>query len=461
MATITKRNNTYKITVSAGYDIDGKQIRKHKTWKPSPGMTAKQIEKEVNRQAVLFEEQVQNGTYLDGSIKFSEFAEQWFESYAKEQLKATTLERYRSMLPRINAAIGHMKLEKIQPQHLLSFYKNLSEEGIRADGKYKACCDLHALMRAKKLTFAKVAKSAGIGERTISSAVKGENVTEKTAKAISTALNEPLEKLFEPVNKGKTLSDTTIHHHHGLISSILACAVQWQIIFSNPCDRVKPPKISKPDPKYLDEEQARHLIEYLQDEGIQFRVMIELLMFTGLRRGELLGLEWSDIDFDNKVIQVRRNSLYLPDKGVFEDETKTAGSERAFKVSQDVIDLLKEQKAYQAAQRLKCGDKWQSSDRLFTSWNGAPLNPTYLTSKFRRFKQKHGIEGISVHGLRHTNATLQIAAGTPLTTVAHRLGHANASTTTRIYAHAIRSADETAAEAIANILSPAQAKKHG
>ena len=88
---------------------------------------------------------------------------------------------------------------------------------------------------------------------------------------------------------------------------------------------MKPPKISKPDPKYLDEEQARHLIEYLQDEGIQFRVMIELLMFTGLRRGELLGLEWSDIDFDNKVIQVRRNSLYLPDKGVFEDETKTAG----------------------------------------------------------------------------------------------------------------------------------------
>ena len=158
-------------------------------------------------------------------------------------------------------------------------------------------------------------------------------------------------------------------------------------------------------------------------------------------------------DFDNKIINVRRNSLYLPEIGIFEDETKTAGSQRAFKISDAVIDLLKEQRTWQATQRLKLGDKWINSDRLFTAWNGEPLNPSTLTSKFRRFKQKHNIEGISIHGLRHTNATLQIAAGTPLTTVAHRLGHTNASTTTKIYAHAIKSADEAAAEAIADILT--------
>ena len=234
---------------------------------------------------------------------------------------------------------------------------------------------------------------------------------------------------------------------------MLTTAVQWQIIFSNPCDRVKPPKVGKPEPKYLDEEQAKNLIDCLQNEGVQFRVMIELLMFTGLRRGELLGLEWSDIDFDNKIINVRRNSLYLPEMGVFEDETKTAGSQRAFKISDAVIDLLKEQRTWQATKRLKLGDKWINSNRLFTAWNGEPLNPSTLTSKFRRFKQKNNIEGISIHGLRHTNATLQIAAGTPLTTVAHRLGHTNASTTTKIYAHAIKSADEAAAEAISDILT--------
>lgn len=453
MPTITKRNDTYKITVSAGYDINGKQIRKHFTWKPTPGMTAKQVEKELNRQAILFEERVRNGTYLDGNIKLSDFAEQWFNDYANEHLRATTLKRYRSLMPRINTALGHMKLEKIQPQHLLSFYKNLAEEGVREDIKYKANCDLRALIKEKKLTLSKVSDMAGLGSRTLTVAVSGQNITKNSAAAIAEALCEPLDSLFIATDEGKTLSSSTVHYYHNVISSMLSTAVQWQIIFSNPCERVKPPKIGKPDPKYLDEEQARELIELLQNEDTQFRIMIEMLMFTGLRRGELLGLEWSDIDFDNKIIQVCRSSLYLPEKGVFEDETKTAGSQRAFKVSQAVIDLLKEQRLNQATQRLKVGDKWENSNKIFTAWNGSPLNPSCLTSKFRNFKKKYNIEGITVHGLRHTNATLQIAAGTPLTTVAHRLGHTNTSTTANIYAHAIKSADEMAAEAISDILT--------
>lgn len=453
MATYVERNGTYKITVSAGYDINGKQIRKHITWKPEPDMTKKQIEKELNRQIVLFEEKVKNGTYLDGSIKFADFADKWFNDYAKANLKATTLKRYESMLPRINAAIGHMKLEKIQPQHLISFYKNLSEEGIREDMKCKANCDLHALIEAKKLTFQRLADSAGLGFRTVSVAAKGDNVSMKTATAICKVLDQPLENVFTVVDEGKKLSSSTIHHHHGLISSILATAVQWQVIFSNPCDRVKPPKKGKPEPKYLDEVQATKMIEYLQEEDTQFRVMVEMLMFTGLRRGELLGLEWSDIDFDNKVIQVCRSSLYLSDKGIFEDETKTAGSNRAIKVTQGVIDLLNEQRTAQTIQRLKMGDRWQNSNKIFTAVEGNSLNPTFLTSKFRIFRNKHKDLGeISIHGLRHTNATLQIAAGVPLTTVAHRLGHTNASTTTKIYAHAIKSADEAAAEVIEDIL---------
>lgn len=453
MPTITKRNDTYKITVSAGYDINGKQIRKHFTWKPTPGMTAKQIEKALNTQAVLFEERVRNGTYLYGNIKLSDFAEQWFNDYANEHLRATTLKRYRSLMPRINTALGHMKLEKIQPQHLLSFYKNLAEEGVREDIKYKANCDLRALIKEKGLTLSKVADMAGLGGRTLTVAVGGQNITKKSAVAIAEALSEPLDSLFIATDEGRTLSSSTVHYYHNVISSMLSTAVQWQIIFSNPCERVKPPKIGKPDPKYLDEEQARQLIVLLQNEDTQFRIMVELLMFTGLRRGELLGLEWSDIDFDNKIIQVCRSSLYLPEKGVFEDETKTAGSQRAFKVSQAVIDLLKEQRLNQATQRLKVGDKWENSNKIFTSWNGSPLNPSCLTSKFRNFKKKYNIEGITVHGLRHTNATLQIAAGTPLTTVAHRLGHTNTSTTANIYAHAIKSADEMAAEAISDILT--------
>lgn len=459
MATITKRNDTYRITVSAGYDCTGKQIRRSMTWKPAPAMTKKQIEKEVNRQALLFEEKVKNGVYLDGSIKFSEFVEKWFNDYAEKQLRATTLERYKSMLPRTNAAIGHLHLEKIQPHHLIAFYNNLAEEGIRKDTKYTSAVDLKETIRAKGFTFASLAEAAHIGERTVSTAAKGNNVSEKTAAAISEALCIPLKELFTSAEENKTLSSATVHHYHGFISSILSTAVQWQVIFSNPCDRVRPPKVQKPEPKYLDEEQAKQMLEYLAEESPQFSAMIQVLMFTGMRRGELLGLEWSDIDFDNAVIQINRSSLYLPEKGVFEDETKTSGSQRAIKAPQSVIEVLREHRVWQNKQRLQTGDKWINSNRLFTSWNGQPLNPTALTSQFRQFKLKHNLTDITIHGLRHTNATLQIANGVPLTTVAKRLGHANSATTARIYAHAIRSADEAAAEVLEDLLSPNKNRK--
>ena len=79
MATVTKRGDTYKITVSCGYDINGKQIRRHTTWKPTPGMTKKQIEKELDRQTVLFEERCRTGQYLDGSIRFADFVDKWMK----------------------------------------------------------------------------------------------------------------------------------------------------------------------------------------------------------------------------------------------------------------------------------------------------------------------------------------------------------------------------------------------
>ena len=117
MATVTKRGDTYKITVSCGYDINGKQIRRNTTWKPASGMTKKQIEKELERQTVLFEERCRTGQYLDGSIRFADFAEKWMNDYADKQLKAKTVAGYKELLKRINPAIGHIKLEQIQPQH--------------------------------------------------------------------------------------------------------------------------------------------------------------------------------------------------------------------------------------------------------------------------------------------------------------------------------------------------------
>jgi len=132
MASIKKRGeNSYQITVSCGYDGQGKKLTETKTISIDPGLTLKQADKELQKQATLFEQEVENGTYLDGSkITLAEFTERWLKDYAEKQLAPKTLHRYKDMLKsRILPALGHHKLAKLQPTHLLQFYDNLGEDG--------------------------------------------------------------------------------------------------------------------------------------------------------------------------------------------------------------------------------------------------------------------------------------------------------------------------------------------
>lgn len=453
MATIKQRGNSYKITVSCGYDLNGKQIRRHLTWTPEPGMTKRQLQKELDRQAVLFEEKCRNGQVLDGNIKFAEFAEKWFTEYAEKQLRPTTIAGYRWALKRTLPAIGHIRLDKLRPHHLMAFYDNLAESGIREDTLYRCSVDFKAFLREQHTTAVQLTERAGVGIRTLYGLNKGNRVKAETARKIETAL-ELSKPIFEPVDGDAALSSNTISHYHKMLSSMLSTAVKWQLIYDNPCLRVDPPKVEHSEAHYLDEVQAAHLLDLLDDEPIVYRTMITLLLHTGLRRGELCGLEWDDINFDLSLLDVQRTSLYLPGKGIFEDETKNATSERCMKVSADVVTMLKAWRAEQSKQRLRMGDQWQTSDRLFTAWDGAPIRPDVITAWFHKFVTKNGLPPIHIHSLRHTNATLLIAAGTNLTTVAARLGHANSTTTSKIYAHAIKSADQAAAEVLQDILHP-------
>ena len=454
MATIQKRGDTYRITVSCGYDLNGKQIRRTMTWTPEPGMTRRQTEKELDRQAVLFEERCRTGQVLDGNIKFADFAERWFKDYAEKQLRPTTVARYHVLMPRINAAIGHIRLDKLQPHHLMQFYNNLAETGVREDTRYQSTVDFKALLKSRGMTKREFAKQANLSVYVLDSMTRGDKVSATSAHKIASTLKLPLDKVFRPAEGKDTLAVSTILHHHRLISSMLSTAVKWQLIFSNPCSRVVLPKNKRKEAVYLDEDQAAQLLQALEGESLQHQVIVKMLLYTGMRRGELCGLEWKDIDFERAVISVRRSSLYLSGKGVFEDETKNETSERCMKVSDDVIAMLRIWRAEQAKERLRLGDQWQDNDRLFTAWNGAPIRPDVITAWFHKFVTKNGLPPIHVHSLRHTNATLLIAAGTNLTTVAARLGHANTTTTSKIYAHAIKSADQAAAEALQDILHP-------
>lgn len=459
MPTIEKRGSGYRITVSAGYDMQGKQIKKRMTWTPLPGMTEKQVQKELERQKVLFEEQCRNGQYINGSIRFADFAEIWLNDYAIPQLRPSTVAGYKRELKRLNKHIGNIRLNKLQPHNIKTCYQAISEEGKQSISKYKAKQGIKDILKEKKVERTELAKIGRIGERTVDTAISGKTVNEHTAVTISNALNMPLCSLFEKVSTGGgELTNNYMLHLHRLLSSILEKAVKWQVLLYNPCKRVEAPKIDRKEAEYLDETQAQQLIECLQAEPLQYRVMITVLLYTGMRRGELCGLEWDDIDFDNCLIDISRTSLYLSGKGVFDDTTKTESSKRVIKIPYEAVNALKEHQIEQIKERFKLGDRWQDSGKVFTQCNGKPIHPDTISGWFSRFIKKNDLPPIHLHSLRHTNASLLIASGVDLRTVSKRLGHSNMTTTSNIYTHAIKSADERAAELLNDILHPIKNK---
>ena len=169
MASIEKRGeNTWRITVSCGYDAQGIKIRKRKTVELEPGLTDRQIEKELKRQAAIFEEEVKKGIYFEPSnFTLSDFIAKWLEERSKD-LESKTLFRYKGMLNgRISKALGHLKLEQIKPLHLLEFYRNLQEIGIREDTAYMATPELKELINSQRIDIKKLAEDADITERTM------------------------------------------------------------------------------------------------------------------------------------------------------------------------------------------------------------------------------------------------------------------------------------------------------
>ena len=380
MATIQKRGDTYRITASDGYDSTGKQMRKSTTYKPARGMTEKQVEKELGRQAVLFEELVKNGAYLKSNMKFCDLADLWFNEHAEKQLARKTVHEYRKQWKRIAPALGHFRLERLKPIHFQKFYNTLQEDGMN----------------------------------------------KKT---------------------GGKLSPSTIRRYHALMSSMFSMAILWGILSVNPL-RVKPPKLVQKEAVYLDETQAAALLDALESEPLPYKAMIYILLYTGVRKGELLGLEWKDIDFDKSLIHIMRASQYIPEQGIITKEPKNKTSQRVIKVPDFIFDMLRLLRHEQLVERMAMGDKWQDRDRLFTMWDGSPIHPDTLPRWFANFLKANDLPYINIHGLRHTCASLMIASHVDIRTVANRLGHAMPSTTTNIYAHAIRSADEAAAEAI-------------
>ncbi len=207
MANIRRRGDTWQFRVSGGYDTNGKQIVHSKTWKPDRKMTDKQAQKEAERQALLFEEQCSRGEYLDSNIKFADFSQIWLDKYAKKQLKRTTVSEYTRQLKDINRIIGHIRLNKIQPTHIIDFNTKLEDQARYSRAKYKPMIDLGEYLAENNIPKCELSRSSGIAPSTIRSVCEGGNVTAPTAEKISKALNRS--DLFMQVECTEKISGKT------------------------------------------------------------------------------------------------------------------------------------------------------------------------------------------------------------------------------------------------------------
>ena len=393
---IEKRGkNSYRLVCLAGYDLQGRPIKKTKTIHGT--------KKDAEIELAKFVADVQKGMYVEGkSLKFTDFVEIWKRDYGSKELAPSTYKRYLGILEsRIIPFFGHFRVDKIKPTDIMQFYDLLSKDT--------------QIVRRK------------------------DNNGKKT---------------------GKPLSPKTILEHHRLLRAMLQKAVYWQMIPYNPASRVRPPKAKKPNINFYDDAQTIALIKALEGEELKFRVIILLTIFTGLRRGEVLGLEWQDINFKNSSLTVRQASQYVSSIGIYTKDPKTETSNRIISIPESIIKLLKEYKREQLKNRLRLGDKWIETDRLFVQWNGAPMHPDTITRWFRQFLEDKNLPHITFHGLRHTHATLLISQGLDVRTVSNRLGHAQTSTTLNFYAHAFAKMDREASDKLDNLLYREDTKKY-
>lgn len=445
MATIKKQGRGYKITVSQGYDINGKQIRTHMTWAPNPGMTPRQIEKELTRQAVLFEEQVLAAGVKNGNIRLVDFSDLFLREHAKLNLKKKTVYEYRKRLETINRGLGHIKLQDLRPGHISSFYANMREKGMRIRTVAIAKDGFATLLVRGTMTA--LHRQTGLSVSTIRRARDGLPIDKANALAICTALDVPAEKYFSFHRDMSPLSDGTLRAIHRALSAVLGRAVKWGYIRDNPASRVEVPSKNLNEAPYLDEKDAQRLLELLVSEPIQWSTPIIFDLLSGLRRSELLGLRWEDIDIEKRIIHVRQTQNYTPDDGCYTDAPKSIKSNRPLRIAQSGMLLLSEYQRWQDAQREKLGDAWKDEDgRVFTNDFGAPRHPDSLTKWFTAFIKRSDLPKVTVHSLRHTYASLMIFDGVNIVTISHRLGHAQTSTTTNIYAHVLASAEAMADE---------------
>lgn len=398
MATIEKRKGKdgnvafYVIRVYRGYSEDGKRLKPFSiTYRPEKGLTEKQIEKELVKRAADFEEQCKMGGVANPTMKMSEFCKQYLEMM-KPRLSPITFDFYSNQISGyIIPALGHLKLKDITTAHVQAYIAQIAD----------------------------MPKCDGRGERQ---------------------------------KNGEKVSASTVRRYLTVLQSVLKQAVKLGIIHESPAkaERLTMPKAQQPKIQIFTPAEASEMIECLKQEDLQFQVFIQLAIMTGARRGELVALKFSDVDYNAETITIERAAVKVPKKPVELKPPKDYET-RLVTIDKNCVDLIKKLKEEKDRNAELLGSQWHGEDWLFTQWNGEMMNPHTPTKQFSKFLKRHNLQHRKLHSLRHTSATLMLYGGVSIKQVQRRLGHGDIETTNK-YLHALEEADKTAISVLRKII---------
>lgn len=236
---------------------------------------------------------------------------------------------------------------------------------------------------------------------------------------------------------GGPLSAKSVHNVHIALRRALSDAAEDHLIPSNPADRAHQlASDHRPEIRAWTHQQLRAFLESVAGE--RDYVLYRVAAFTGMRRGELLGLPWDAVDLDRRLVTINRALLVDGDGGVRFAPPKTQRGRRTIDIDPVTADSLRSWRARQSEERLAMGKGWEDSGLVFTRQDGTPLSPSTVSKKFEGMQGKvEGIPTIRLHDLRHTHATLLLANGVPLHVVSRRLGHASEAFTAEVYSHVL------------------------
>lgn len=424
MASVKMINNkkgiSYKITVSCGYDKNGKKLVKTTTYRPDPNLTQRQQKKALQRYVIEYEDKIKNGDCFDGEkLYFEEYADKWLE-YMVDNLAYSTYTNYKRMLDlKIIPYFKGYKLAKIKTPLIENFYKLLSED----------------------YAYASIKKCANILSGMFKTAIRWQMID-----------NNPCTNAIIPKNIKK---ETKIKYF----------TPQQSLMFLKSLDLVYETTY-KAHQRVDDTGKPYYVNDYIESHKVstQYKVFYYISLFCVLRKSETLALHWDDIDFDQKQISVTK-SVSTSKEGVTYKEPKTYASIRTVEMPEQLIPILKQYRKEYNVLRLSLGDSWKGDGNLFIQSDGKLMGMSttyhYFVRHIERYNEwvknnkedaeKQGLEElprIPLHGLRHSCATLLNYLDISIIDISGILGHAQSSTTMNIYTHSFEKQKRTASNKI-------------